>query len=115
VDQFTIKRRGRKLFLISLILLPFIMPSKPELIPLIDGIIWVGYFLLLLRYFWRYNPWSYLFGIMGFYIISKILLDYHTIHVPDYRHHFLAVILCIGLFFLYFLKEAFFKQQIVNK
>ena len=113
--QFTIKSMGRKIFLIVFLALPFFMPAKLELISFIDRIIWVGCFLIILRYFCRGNPWGYLFGIVGFFTLPDFLSYYQTIQVPDYRYHILAVIFCIGLFFLYFLREAFFKPEIIDK
>jgi hypothetical protein len=79
------------------------------------NIIWFGFFIVLLRYFCRDNTWGYLFGIMGYFIIPDILEHFQTIQVPDLRYHLIAAILCIGLFFLYFLKEAFFKPQMIDE
>ena len=78
------------------------------------NIIWFGFFIVLLRYFCRDNTWGYLFGIMGYLIIPYFLEYFQTIQVPEYRYHLIAVILCIGLFFLYFLKEAFFKPKMID-
>ncbi len=52
---------------------------------------------------------------MGYFIIPDILEYFSIIHAPDLKYHLIAAILCIGLFFLYFLKEAFFKPQIIDK
>ena len=74
-----------------------------------------SFFIILFRYFMRGNTWGYLFGIMGYFIFPRILEHFQTIQVPDLRYHLIAAILCIGLFFLYFLKEAFFKPQMIDE
>ena len=113
--QLTTKGWGRKLFFIIVFSLPIIMPYNPEPILFLLNIIWLSFFIVLFRYFCRGNTWGYLFGIMGYFIIPDILEHFQTIQVPDLRYHLIAAILCIGLFFLYFLKEAFFKPQIIDK
>ena len=91
------------------------MNNNPEPILFLLNIIWLSFFIVLLRYFCRGNTWGYLFGIMGYFIIPDILEHFQTIQVPDLRYHLIAAILCIGLFFLYFLKEAFFKPQMIDE
>ena len=113
--QLTTKGWGRKLFFIIVFSLPIIMPYNPEPILFLLNIIWLSFFIVLLRYFCRGNTWGYLFGIMGYFIIPDILEHFQTIQVPDLRYHLIAAILCIGLFFLYFLKEAFFKPQMIDE
>ena len=114
--QLTTKGWGRKLFFMIVFSLPIIMPyNKPEPILFILNIIWLGFFIVLFRYFMRGNTWGYLFGIMGYFIIPHIIEHFQTIQVPDLRHHLIAAILCIGLFFLYFIREAFFNPKTADQ
>ena len=99
-------------FFIIVFSLPFVLPlNNLEPILFILNIIWLGFFIVLFRYFFRGNTWGYLFGIMGYFIFPHILENFQTIQVPDLRYHLIAAILCIGLFFLYFLREAFFNPK----
>ena len=50
----------------------------------------------------------------GIFFIPHILEYFQTIQVPDLRYHLIAAILCIGLFFLYFFKEALIKPQMID-
>ena len=88
--------------------------NNSELMWFISNIIWLVFIIVLFRYFSRGNPWGYLFGIVGYFIIPDILENFQTIHVPEYRFQLMAVIFCIGLFFLYFLKEAFYKPKMID-
>ena len=115
-SQFTTMGWGWKFFFIIIFSLPIIMPYKnTEPILFISNILWCVCFIILFRYFMRGNTWGYLFGIMGFLIIPGMLEYFQTFQVPEFRYHLMATIFCIGLFFLYFLREAFFNPKITDQ
>jgi hypothetical protein len=114
--QFTANGGFRKLFFIIVFSLPIILPyNNLEPILLILNIIWLSFFIVLFRYFCRGNTWGYLFGIMGYLVIPYIIEYFQTIHAPDLRYHLIAAILCIVLFFLYFLREAFLNPKMADQ
>jgi hypothetical protein len=108
--QFAAKSTFRKFFVMLIIALPFVLPLKPEITHLISNTIWIGSIFLLIRYFWRGNPWSYLFGVIGFFTLPDIIIYFNTIQDPTYRAHGFIAIISVIIFLLYFAKEAFLIQ-----
>ena len=108
--QFAVKSTFRKFLVMLIIALPFVLPLKPEVTHLISNIIWIGSIFYLIRYFWRGNPWSYLFGVIGFFTLPDIIIYFNTIQDPTYRTHGFIAIFTLIAFLLYFAREAFLIQ-----
>ena len=109
--QLTIKGGFQKIIVLILIPIPFILPFKQELIYFFSNTLWIGGLFLLIRYFWRGNPWSYLFGVMGFFTLPDIIIYFNTIQDPTYRAQGFAAIISVMIFLLYFAREAFLPQS----
>jgi len=109
--QLAISSILRKILVMSFIALPFVLPLKPEMIYLLTNAIWIGSLFYLIRYFWRGNPWSYLFGVIGFFTLPDIIIYFNTIQDPTYRIQGFAAIISVIIFLLYFAKEAFLPQK----
>ena len=111
-----IKQKGfTKLLVITIIAIPFILPAKPEILPLFMHVLKFGILILLVRYYWRYNPISFMLGAFSLEIIPSLLSYYSTIHDPTYRNQVFAAILCIGIVLLYFIKEAFYSSKAIKQ
>ena len=108
--QLTISSNFRKILFMSVIALPFVLPLKHEIIYMFSNILWIGGLFLLIRYFWRGNPWSYLFGVIGFFTLPDIIIYFNTIQDPTYRTQGFAAIISVMIFLLYFIREAFLSQ-----
>jgi hypothetical protein len=108
--QLTIKGGFQKILVLFIIAIPFILPFKPELIYFFSNTLWIGGLFFLIRYFWRGNPWSYLFGVIGFFTLPDIIIYFITIQDPTYRIQGFAAIISVIIFLLYFAKEAFLPQ-----
>jgi hypothetical protein len=108
--QITIKGGFRKILVLFIIAIPFILPFEPELIYFFSNTLWIGGLFFLVRYFWRGNPWSYLFGVVGFFTLPDIIIYFNTIQDPTYRIQGFAAIISVMIFLLYFAKEAFLPQ-----
>lgn len=100
----------KKTLVIFSIALPFVLPLKLGIIYLITNAIWIGSLFYLIRYFWRGNPWSYLFGVLGFFTIPDIIIYFNTIQDPTYRVQGFAAIIFVMIFLLYFVREAFLPK-----
>ena len=61
-NRLTAQSGRSKILILSMIALPFILPAEPEILDFAMRILWFGSLLLLVRYFWRFNPISFLFG-----------------------------------------------------
>ena len=108
--QLAISSNFRKILFMSFIALPFILPLKHEIIYMFSNILWIGGLFFLIRYFWRGNPWSYLFGVIGFFTLPDIIIYFNTIQDPTYRAQGFATIISVMIFLLYFVREAFLTQ-----
>jgi len=108
--QLAIKGGFRKILVLFIIALPFVVPVKPEIIYLLSNTLWIGSILFLVRYFWRGNPWSYLLGVVGFFTLPDIIIYFITIQDPTYRVQGFAAIISVMIFLLYFAREAFLPQ-----
>ena len=108
--QLAIKGGFHEILVLLIISLPFILPFKPELIYFFSNTLWIGGLFLLIRYFWRGNPWSYLFGVIGFFTLPDIIIYFNTIQDPAYRIQGFAAIISVVIFLLYFAREAFSPQ-----
>ena len=108
--QLTIKGGFQKILVLFLIPIPFILPFKPELIYFFSNTLWIGGLFLLIRYFWRGNPWSYLFGVVGFFTVPDIIIYFNTIQDPTYRVQGIAAMISVMIFLLYFAREAFLPK-----
>ena len=108
--QLTIKGGFQKILVLLIIPIPFILPFKQELIYFFSNILWIGVLFLLIRYFWRGNPWSYLFGVIGFFTLPDIIIYFITIQDPTYRIQGLPAIISVMIFLLYFAREAFLSR-----
>ena len=105
-----------KTLILLLLSLPFILPGEgPVLIYFIMNIIWFGIILLLIRYYWRFNPLSFLLGAFTMEALPDILNLISKIQDPTYRNQIFVAIFCITIFFLYFIKDLFSKTEIVNE
>jgi len=109
--QLTIKGGFQKILVLFIIPIPFILPFKQELIYFFSNTLWIGGLFLLIRYFWRGNPWSYLFGVIGFFTLPDIIIYFNTIQDPTYRIQGFAAIISVMIFLLYFAREAFLPQK----
>ena len=108
--QLTIKGGFQKTLVLFIIAIPFILPFEPELIYFFSNTLWIGGLFLLIRYFWRGNPWSYLFCVIGFFTLPDIIIYFNTIQDPTYRIQGFAAIISVMIFLLYFAREAFIPQ-----
>jgi len=108
--QLTIKGSYKKIIVLLLIPIPFILPFKQELIYFFSNTIWIIGLFLLIRYFWRGNPWSYLFGLFVFFTLPDIIIYFNTIQDPTYRVQGFAAIISVIIFLLYFAREAFLPK-----
>ena len=105
-----------KTLILLLLSLPFILPGEgPILIYFIMNVIWFGIILLLIRYYWRFNPLSFLLGAFTMEALPDILNLISKIQDPTYRNQIFMAIFCITIFFLYFIKDLFSKTEIVNE
>ena len=105
-----------KTLILLLLSLPFILPGEgPILIYFIMNVIWFGIILLLIRYYWRFNPLSFLLGAFVMEALPDILNLISKIQDPTYKNQIFMAIFCITLFFLYFIKDLFSKTEIVNE
>tara|TARA_B100001105_G_C22039043_1_gene293177 strand:- start:3 stop:335 length:333 start_codon:yes stop_codon:yes gene_type:complete len=101
-------QKGRsKILVLSIIAIPFILPAEPGILSFIMNILWFGCILFLIRYFWRFNPISFMLGAFCIGTLPNIINYLSTIQDPSYRNQAFAAIACIGIFFLYLLKESF--------
>ena len=105
--QLTLKGSYQKIIVLLLIPIPFILPFKQELVYFFSNTIWIIGLFFLVRYFWRGNPWSYLFGVIGFFTLPDIIIFFNTIQDPTYRTHGFIAIISVIIFLLYFAREAF--------
>jgi hypothetical protein len=106
-------KRSSKFAVLSIMAIPFILPSEPEVLYLGINIIWFLSLLFLIRYFWRFNPLSFLLGIFGFFSLPTIINKLFSIHDPSYRIQIISALFCCVLFLLYFLRENFTNQKAV--
>ena len=106
-------KRFSKYIVLSIMAIPFVLPSEPEALYLFVNIIWFLSLLLLIRYFWRFNPLSFLLGVFGFFTLPTIINYLFSIHDPSYRIQIISALFCFGLFLLYFLRESFTNQKAV--
>ena len=65
-------KRFSKYIVLSIMAIPFVLPAEPEALYLFVNIIWFLSLLLLIRYFWRFNPLSFLLGVFGFFTLPTI-------------------------------------------
>ena len=106
-------KRSSKFAVLSIMAIPFVLPAEPEALYLFVNIIWFLSLLLLIRYFWRFNPLSFLLGAFGFFTLPAIINYLFSIHDPSYRIQIISALFCFGLFLLYFLRESFTNQKAV--
>jgi hypothetical protein len=106
-------KRSSKFAVLSIMAIPFVLPAEPEALYLFVNIIWFLSLLLLIRYFWRFNPLSFLLGTIGFFVLPNIINYLFSIHDPSYRIQIISALFCFGLFLLYFLRESFTNQKAV--
>ena len=92
----------------------FIMPINIIATDILINLIWTIGLFTLIRYYWQGNPWGYLFGVIGFFYLPSLINDFYQIHDPSYRLQLFALVFCIGIFFMYFIKEAFFTARTAN-
>ncbi len=104
-------KRLSKYIILSIMAIPFILPAEPEAPYLFVNIIWFLGLIFLIRYFWRFNPLSFLLGAFGFFTLPKIINYLLSIHDPSYRIQIISALFCVGLFLLYFLRESFTNQK----
>ena len=52
-------KRFSKYIVLSIMAIPFVLPPEPEAFYLVVNLIWFLSLLLLIRYFWRFNPLSF--------------------------------------------------------
>ncbi|MCH7763650.1 MAG: hypothetical protein IIB95_07900 [Candidatus Marinimicrobia bacterium] len=105
--QLTVRGGIRKILVLSAIAIPFVLPNEPEILYFFSYALWIGAVFFLIRYFWSGNPWSYLFGVFGFFTIPDILGYFSKIQDPTYRIQGYAAAAIVFFILLYFAKEAF--------
>ena len=106
-DRLMAQKGRSKILVLSIIAIPFILPAEPEILSFIMNILWFGCILFLIKYFWRFNPISFVLGAFCIGTLPDIINYLSTIQDPSYRNQVFAAIACIGIFFLYLLKESF--------
>ena len=106
-NRLTAQSGRSKILILSIIALPFILPAEPEILDFAMRILLFGSLLMLVRYFWRFNPISFLFGAFCVETLPNIINYFSTIQDPSYKNQVFVAIFCIAMFFLYFLKEVF--------
>ena len=110
-NRITAQSGRSKLLILSIIAFPFILPAEPEILDFAMRILWFGSLLLLIRYYWRFNSISFLFGVFCIETLPSIMNYLSKIEDPSYRYHIFGAIFCISLLFLYFLREAFSSSR----
>ena len=104
-------KRFSKYIVLFIMSIPFVLPPEPEALYLFVNIIWFLSLLLLIRYFWRFNPLSFLLGAFGFFVLPEIISYLFSIHDPSYRIQIISALFCFGSFLLFFLREIFTNQK----
>ena len=105
-----------KTLILFMLSLPFVLPGEgPILLYFIMNVFWFGIVLLLIRYYWRFNPLSFLLGAFSMVALPDILDLLSKVQDPSYKNQIFMAIFCVALFFLYFIKELFLKPKIVNE
>ena len=105
-----------KPLLLLMLSLPFILPGEgPILIYFIINIFWFVIILFLIKYYWRFNPLSFLLGAFSFQVLPDILNLLSKVQDPSYRNQILLAIFFIATFILYFMKDLFTNKTITNE
>ena len=85
-------------------------PMNKEILLLpemLNRFFWFSSFLILFRYFWRWNPWSYLLGIAVMWYGSDIIAYMGTHTHSTYQTQGWIVIGIGVIFFAYLTWKAF--------
>jgi hypothetical protein len=114
-NRLVVKQRKimKYLFLI-MIAIPFTLPGELEMLPLLMNIFWFGIILFLIRYFWRFNPIGFLLGAFCIAILPNIIKNFSIIQDPSYRNQMIVVVICMILFFAYFMREIFSSPKVAE-
>ena len=108
--QLSIRGGIRKVLVLAVIALPFILDGDPEILQLLINALKIGGIFLLIKYFWRGNPWSYLLGVFGLMVIPDLLKYLFLIQDPTYRWQVFAAVLIILSFLAYLAIVAFLPK-----
>jgi hypothetical protein len=105
-----------KPLLLLMLSLPFILPGEgPILLYFIINVFWFGIILFLIKYYWRFNPLSFLLGAFSIEALPTILNLLSKVQDPSYRNQILLAIFFIATFILYFMKDLFTNKTITNE
>lgn len=108
--QLSIRGGIRKALVLAVIALPFILQDDTGILHFFINTFRIGALFLLISYFWRGNPWSYLLGVFGFLVMPDYLNYLSLIHDPTYRWQIIAVVLIVLIFLTYLAIVAFLPK-----
>ena len=101
-DRLRSEKNISKLVLLCVIGIPFTLPAEPTILHFFINVLWFGSLLFLIRYYWRWNPLSFMFGVFCLEALPSLMKHLSQIQDPSYRNHILLAIFCIGVFIILF-------------
>ena len=105
-----------KLLILLFFSLPFIIPNSGStmLLHFIMSMAWIGTLLILIRYYWRFNPLSFVLGVFAMEILPDIINHLSTIQDTLYKNQIFLAIFFITMFILYYMRDLFTKKTIIK-
>ena len=87
------------------------MDMLPHLIAKFSGLV---LFFILIKYFWKNNPLSHLFGILIYFHLDRILNFIHLAD-PSIKYQGYLLLILMGILFIYSVGFDVFKSRFLSK